>query len=161
VDVGYGILAHKLRVDERVVVLERTNVRMLDVSLVPDRIDMVVGDLSFIGWAAVLPAVTPLLASNAALVLLVKPQFELAAAGRDGAVPGGVVTDLSAIQSCLDELYNVWVSNGLSVAAVVLSPLRGAKGNRELFVHLKCAASGLDTAEYSSAVAAQLAGADQ
>ena len=136
VDVAYGVTALKLRSDPRVVLLERTNVRALSPALVPVPVMRVVGDLSFISWSAVLPAVVGLLGEGAEALLLVKPQFELAARGLDQLVPAGVVREPAALADCLAHLYNTWVDNRLVPRAVIPSALRGAKGNQEFFVHL-------------------------
>jgi 23S rRNA (cytidine1920-2'-O)/16S rRNA (cytidine1409-2'-O)-methyltransferase len=157
VDVGYGILAPELRNDARVVVLERTNARLLTSEQIPDPIDRVVGDLSFIRWQAVLPAVTPLLAPAAELLLLVKPQFELAANSLQDATTGGVIRSGAVLRDCLAELYNVWMDNGLAPLHVVLSPVAGAKGNREFFVHLSLSAPALSRQEYETQAQAAVA----
>ncbi|MBN2082254.1 hypothetical protein JW859_08605 [bacterium] len=137
VDVAYGTVALCIREDPRVVLLERTNARQLTAELVREPVARVVGDLSFISWRAVLPAVHPLLAAAAELLLLVKPQFELAAAGRDDCLEQGIVADPRAERECLAGLYNVWVEHGLAPCAVVPAALRGAKGNQEYFVYLR------------------------
>ena len=140
VDVAYGVAAPVIRDDERVVLLERTNARLLTSSIIPEPLERVVGDLSFISWRAVLPAVSKLLAGAAELLLLVKPQFELAARGQRDAVAGGVVEDPGMRRRALAELYETWMSNGLNPLAVFPAALRGAKGNQEYFVHLAAGA---------------------
>jgi 23S rRNA (cytidine1920-2'-O)/16S rRNA (cytidine1409-2'-O)-methyltransferase len=137
VDVAYGTIALQLRNDPRVVLLERTNARELTRELVPEVITRVVGDLSFISWAAVLPAVILLTGADAELLLLIKPQFELAAAGRGAELRDGIVEDPEVARSCLENLYNTWCEHGLAPLAVVPAALRGAKGNQEYFVYLK------------------------
>lgn len=136
VDVAYGMLALELRNDPRVVLLERTNARALTRRQVPEPPDIVVGDLSFISWSAVLPAIVPLLAEQAELLLLVKPQFELAAAGQSELLQGGVTDDRAVQRDCLAGLYNTWCQHGLAPQAVVPAGVRGAKGNQEFFVYL-------------------------
>jgi len=137
VDVAYGTVALSIREDPRVVLLERTNARQLTTELIPEPVERVVGDLSFISWHAVLPAVRPLLAEQAELLLLVKPQFELAAAGREDCLEQGIVADPRAGRECLAGLYNGWVEHGFAPRAVIPAALRGAKGNQEYFVYLK------------------------
>jgi 23S rRNA (cytidine1920-2'-O)/16S rRNA (cytidine1409-2'-O)-methyltransferase len=137
VDVSYGITAHEIRNDPRVVLLERTNARELTEQQIPERIERVAGDLSFISWAAVLPAITPLLSPDARLLLLVKPQFEIPAELRDEALHNGVVGDPRYWVEALFSLSHAWVVNGLGVLEVFPSTLRGAKGNREFFVLLQ------------------------
>jgi len=160
VDVAYGTIALQLRNDPRVVLLERTNARELTRELVPEVITRVVGDLSFISWTAVLPAVIPLTDADAELLLLVKPQFELAAAGRGAELRDGIVEDLKAARSCLENLYNTWCGHGLAPLAVVPAALRGAKGNQEYFVHLK-RSDVISLPEYQDLVEAALAEATE
>lgn len=148
VDVAYGTVALSIRNDSRVVLLERTNARFLNQRLVPEAIERTVGDLSFIGWSAVLPAVRPLLAPGAELLLLVKPQFELAAAGGEAALVGGVAVDSVMIGSCLRNLYNTWVNHDLSPRAVFPAAIKGAKGNQEYFVHLEAGGTPAARASY-------------
>jgi 23S rRNA (cytidine1920-2'-O)/16S rRNA (cytidine1409-2'-O)-methyltransferase len=140
VDVSYGVTASEIRIDPRVVLLERTNARELAHEHVPEPVQRVVGDLSFISWAAVLPAIVPLLAEGARLLLLVKPQFEIPAELRDEALHGGVVSDPRYWIEALYSLSGTWVANGLQVADVFPSELPGAKGNREFFVLLQLGA---------------------
>ena len=133
VDVGYGQLDWKLRQDERVVVMERTNIR--DVGELPGpRPDLAVGDLSFTSLGRVVPAIRGLLQAPADLVLLLKPQFEV---GRDRIGKGGVVRDPEARQAALDDFVAWAGAEGLEVVATVDSQVAGAKGNREIFVHLR------------------------
>ena len=133
VDVGYGQLAHKLRTDPRVLVLERTNAKTLEPEQVGGLADLVVIDASFIGLGKLLPAVVRCLAPGGQLVALVKPQFEV---GREEAKRGkGVVRDpevrARAIQGATDDVK----AAGLEVLAACDSTLEGPKGNREAFVH--------------------------
>lgn len=157
VDVAYGALAHELRQDPRVIVVERTNARSLTREHLPEPPSAVVGDLSFISWTAVLPAVAPLLADVAALLLLIKPQFELAARGKSELVPGGIVRDGAAIHDCLAGLYNTWVEQALGPQAVVPAGVRGAKGNQEYFVYLRRGEPGLSRESYSACIAEAVA----
>ena len=137
VDVSYGVTVNEIRNDARVVLLERTNARELAQEHVPEQVQRVVGDLSFISWAAVLPAIVPLLDPTAQLLLLVKPQFEIPAELRDEALHGGVVSDPRYWVEALYSLSGAWVTNGLAVRDVFPSELRGAKGNHEFFVLLQ------------------------
>ena len=142
VDVAYGVLAAELRNDERIIVLERTNARLLGKEQVPEPVGRIVGDLSFISWSAVLPAVLGVAASDAELLLLVKPQFELAAAGRDDLLEQGIVTSHTAIRDCLAELLATWQNNGVEPHGVFRAGITGRKGNQEYFVHLLRGAGG-------------------
>ena len=132
VDVGYGQLDHRLRTDPRVVVLERTNARHLTRAHVPEPVDLVVCDASFIPLHIVLPAALDLAKPDAWLVALVKPQFE---AGREEATKGqGVIRDPAVHeQVCADAA--AWIEGlGWTVLGVAPSPLLGPKGNREFLL---------------------------
>jgi len=131
VDVGTNQLAWKLRQDRRVIVHEQTNARTLDESTVPEPVDIVVCDASFIGLAKVLPAPLRLAKSGAKLVALIKPQFE---AGRDEVGKGGVVRDLAVHERVCAEA-RAWVeSQGWTVLGVTPSPITGPEGNVEFLL---------------------------
>lgn len=132
VDVGHGQLAWKLRQDDRVVVLERTNARHLSREQVPEPVDVIVCDVSFIGLELVLPPVMNLAASLAVLVALIKPQFEV---GRDQVGKKGVVRD-PALHSevCVRIQDFVACRPGWRVLGVLESPIQGPKGNREFLL---------------------------
>ncbi|GAC1332891.1 MAG: TlyA family rRNA (cytidine-2'-O)-methyltransferase [Candidatus Dormibacteria bacterium] len=133
VDVGYGQLDWRLRTDPRVVVMERTNIRDLT-ELPGPRPTLAVGDLSFISLQRVVPAIRGLLTPDAEMVMLLKPQFQV---GRDRIGKGGVVRDQQVRLDALEE-FTSWASAvGLEVLASVDSGLAGARGNREIFVHLR------------------------
>ncbi len=131
VDVGYGQLAHKLRVDPRVTVMERANMRGLAPDIAPGPFDLVTADLSFISLTLVLPALAARLAPSGFLLPLVKPQFE---AGREHVGPGGVVRDETARQAAVDKVAACLASLGLTVLAWVQSSLPGPAGNLEYFI---------------------------
>lgn len=131
VDVGTNQLAWKLRQDPRVVVHEKTNARNLDRAIVPDPVDLVVCDASFIGLAKVLGAALGLARVGAALVALVKPQFE---AGREEVGKGGVVRDPLVHRRVCDAAA-AWVeSQGWRVLGVTPSPITGPEGNVEFLL---------------------------
>jgi 23S rRNA (cytidine1920-2'-O)/16S rRNA (cytidine1409-2'-O)-methyltransferase len=131
VDVGTNQLAWKLRQDPRVIVLEQTNARHLDASLIPEPVDIVVCDASFIGLSKVLEAPLGLAKRGAKLVALVKPQFE---AGRDEVGKGGVVRD-SAVHERVCAEAKVWVeSQGWTVIGIEPSPITGPEGNVEFLL---------------------------
>ena len=132
IDVGYGQLAWSLRTDERVVVMERTNARHLD--QLPEPVDLIVGDLSFISLTKILPAIHRLAGTGAQAVLLIKPQFE---AGRSAVGKGGVVRDPAVRQAAIDAVVASAVAGGARSHGVIDSPIPGAKkGNIEALVHL-------------------------
>jgi len=132
VDVGHGQLAWKLRNDPRVVVLERTNARYLSTNEVPEPVDWVVCDTSFIGLETVLPAALSLAKPNALAVALIKPQFEVGPA-RVG--KGGVVRDPALHQEVCDRI-RAWFGRqpGWSVLGIVESPVLGPEGNKEFLI---------------------------
>ena len=131
IDVGYGQLAVRLQEDPRVVVIDRTNVRNLE--LLPEPVDLVTVDVSFIGLHLVLPAARRLLGEGGRILALVKPQFE---AGRSDVGRGGVVRDPQAHRKVLAGLFTTAQELGLSVTALTASPLRGPAGNVEFLALL-------------------------
>jgi len=140
VDVGHGQFAWKLRQDPRVVVHERLNARHLTRAHVPEPVDMITCDASFIGLATVLPAPIALAADAAELVALVKPQFE---AGRGLVGKGGVVRD-PAVHREVCERAAAWVAaqSGWTVVGVVESPILGPQGNREFLLYARRGGTG-------------------
>lgn len=132
VDVGHGQLAWKLRSDDRVIVLEKTNARYLSSTEIPEPADLVVCDASFIGLKTVLPAALELAKKGATLVALIKPQFE---AGREHVGKGGVVRDPD-IHAAVCENIRTWL-DGLddwTVSGIVESPITGPEGNVEFLI---------------------------
>lgn len=134
VDVGYGQLHWRLRSDERVVVLERTNARTLTRTDLRWPVDGVVGDLSFISLTLVIPAVASVTERDADVVLLVKPQFEV---GKQEVPKGGVVRDPELWRSAIATVVDAAAHHGLGLVDAVVSALPGPAGNREFFVHLR------------------------
>ncbi|MGA7123727.1 MAG: TlyA family RNA methyltransferase [Polyangiaceae bacterium] len=135
VDVGYGQLAHKLRTDPRVVVMERTNARSLGEAEIGGTVDLTVVDASFIGLAKLMPAMARCTRQGGDLVALVKPQFEV---GRQHAARGkGVVRDESLRQETIAGVTDAIGAEGFLVVSQCDSVLAGPKGNREAFVHAK------------------------
>jgi 23S rRNA (cytidine1920-2'-O)/16S rRNA (cytidine1409-2'-O)-methyltransferase len=131
VDVGTNQLAWKLRQDPRVIVHEQTNARSLDASIIPEPVDIVVCDASFIGLAKVIEAPLKLAKSGARLVALVKPQFE---AGREEVGKGGVVRD-PEVHERVCTAAKAWVeSQGWTVLGLTPSPITGPEGNVEFLL---------------------------
>jgi 23S rRNA (cytidine1920-2'-O)/16S rRNA (cytidine1409-2'-O)-methyltransferase len=128
VDVGHGQLAWQLRADDRVTVLERTNVRDLDAQAFGGPVSLLVGDLSFTSLRSVAPAFARLTTDDAELALLVKPQFE---AGRARVGKGGIVRDPDVHLDVLRDVVDGLSRDGIVVTDVVASPIRGADGNVE------------------------------
>lgn len=135
VDVGYGQLAHKLRTDPRVLVLERTNARTLEPAEVGGPADLVVVDASFIGLAKLVPAIVRCLVQGGELVALVKPQFEV---GREEASRSkGVVRDPEVRARAIEAAAGGIREGGLEVLGTCDSTLEGPRGNLEAFVHAR------------------------
>jgi 23S rRNA (cytidine1920-2'-O)/16S rRNA (cytidine1409-2'-O)-methyltransferase len=130
VDVGHGQLHPRIAGDPRVVVQEGTDARALTRSLVPEPIDLLVADVSFISLKLVLPAVLPLLAPAAALAVLVKPQFE---AGR-AHVKKGIVRDEAVHRAVCDTISRFVQDSGFTILGIVPSPIEGGDGNREFLL---------------------------
>ena len=139
IDVGYGQLDERLRLDDRVTVMERTNARYLE--SLPEPVDVVVIDVSFISLALMFPVVATVLAGDGVCVPLIKPQFE---AGRDDVGKGGVVRDPKIHRKVLGEVARSAEAHGLSVAGLIASPLRGPAGNVEFLAHLSQQPSTLE-----------------
>lgn len=134
VDVGYGQLAWKLRCDERVVNLERTNFRYVTHEQVPDEIDFASVDVSFISLSLILPVAYTLLKENAEMVCLIKPQFE---AGREKVGKKGVVKDPQTHIEVIEKAVKNAVDIGFIVLGLDYSPIKGPEGNIEYLMHIR------------------------
>lgn len=134
VDVGYGQLAWKLQQDERVISLEKTNIRYLEAGTLPSVPDMAVIDASFISLDKVLPNTLSLVKSMGTIVALIKPQFEV---GKGEVGRGGVVRDPEKHAAVIESVYALAKELNLEAVAVTESPITGPKGNREFLVYLK------------------------
>jgi len=136
IDVGYGQLAWSLRQDPRVVVLERENVRNMDLSLVPEPCDLAVTDVSFISLTLVLSRIRELLRPPAGkpIIALVKPQFEV---GREQVGKGGVVRDEAARRGAVTKVRDWASAHGFVVGEDVESPITGPAGNVEYLLLLR------------------------
>jgi 23S rRNA (cytidine1920-2'-O)/16S rRNA (cytidine1409-2'-O)-methyltransferase len=132
VDVGYGQLDYRLRCDPRVVVMERVNARY-PITL-PEKVDLATIDLSFISVEKVIPSAARLLNENGCILVLIKPQFE---ARRSEVGKGGIVKKPITHARVLGRFINWVVSQGLRLGGLVASPILGASGNREFFIHLR------------------------
>lgn len=139
VDVGYGQLAWKLRQDERVVNLEKTNIRFLTIDKLPEIPDMAVIDASFISLDKVLPNTIRLISDEGAIIALIKPQFEV---GRGEVGKGGVVRDEAKHREVIASIRALAERLGLTVESVTESPIRGPKGNREFLIYLHKTVAG-------------------
>jgi 23S rRNA (cytidine1920-2'-O)/16S rRNA (cytidine1409-2'-O)-methyltransferase len=134
VDVGYGQLAWPLRQDDRVVVIERTNIRTMDPAAITDPIDLVSIDTSFISLKIVVPTTLQFLKPDGVILALIKPQFE---AGKGRVGKGGVVRDPALHDEIIASLCDFFTRQSLSYGPVIPSPILGPKGNREFIILLK------------------------
>ena len=134
VDVGYGLIDWKLRQDPRVILRERTNIRYINRSLIPEPVDVAVIDVSFISLTLVLPSVVSLLAQQARVVALVKPQFEV---GKGQVGSGGVVRDEGQRRAVTEKVIASAERLGLEAVGVLDSPVKGRKGNQEILVSFR------------------------
>lgn len=134
VDVGYGQLAWKLRTDERVINLERTNFRYVTNKEIPDKIDFSSVDVSFISLKHILPVLNNLLSEHGQAVCLIKPQFE---AGKEKVGKKGVVRDLSVHLEVVERIINLAIECGFSVKGLQFSPIKGPEGNIEYLIYLE------------------------
>lgn len=134
VDVGYGQLAWKLREDNRVVCMERTNVRYISGEQIPELLDIAVMDVSFISIKLILPALKGILKPDADIICLIKPQFE---AGKDKVGKKGVVRDIGVHREVVRDILDFCRENQLSCQGLDYSPIRGPEGNIEFLLWLK------------------------
>ena len=134
VDVGYGQLAWKLRNDERVVNLERTNMRYVTDEQFSDKIDFFSVDVSFISLKLILPVARQLMSENGEGVCLIKPQFE---AGRENVGKNGVVRDKNVHIAVVDMIIDFCLNNGFDVLGLDFSPIKGPQGNIEYLIYIK------------------------
>ena len=150
VDVGYGQLAWSLQNDQRVQVIDRTNIKDLELGDIGEPVDLIVADLSFISLRSVLPALRKLAKVDGDFLLLVKPQFEV---GKERIGAGGVVRDpglrFEAVKSVAEGAFQL----GLGVRGVVASSLPGPSGNVEYFLWLKAGAPALVEKDLLDAIA--------
>ncbi len=128
IDVGYGQLAWKLRTDERVINLERTNFRYVTAEQVPDLLDFASVDVSFISLSHILPNLRSLLKTNGKAVCLIKPQFE---AGKENVGKKGVVREKSVHIGVIEKIIDLSLQNKFSVLGLDFSPVKGPEGNIE------------------------------
>ncbi len=134
IDVGYGQLAWKLRTDERVVNLERTNFRYVTNEQVPDKIDFASVDVSFISLYHILPVLNTLFSDDGQAVCLIKPQFE---AGKEKVGKKGVVRDLAVHLEVVEKIIGLAIENGFNVLGLQFSPIKGPEGNIEYLIYLQ------------------------
>ncbi len=134
IDVGYGQLDWSLRNDPRIILLEKTNIRYLEKERIPEMLDLIVIDVSFISLTKVLPRMHDFLRISGDIIALVKPQFELS---KGMIEKGGIVRDETKRLSALKKICEFSEEARLSVLGISDSPVTGQKGNREYFIHLR------------------------
>ena len=134
VDVGYGQLAWKLRCDERVTNMERTNIRYVTLEDIGEALDFASVDVAFISLRLVLPVAYNLLCDSGEVVALIKPQFE---AGKEKVGKKGVVKDIAVHKEVVEGIYDFVVDAGFGVLGLDFSPIKGPEGNIEYLIHLK------------------------
>lgn len=134
IDVGYGQLDWCLRSDPRVIVMDRMNIRYLRPEDIPEQVDLIVIDVSFISLKLVWPAILPILKPQAYLVSLVKPQFEV---GKGQVGKGGIVRDESLRESVKNQFVEYAKSLSLDLIGLIDSPVLGKKGNQEILIGFK------------------------
>lgn len=134
IDVGYGQLAWKLRTDERVINLERTNFRYCTKENIPDELEFASVDVSFISLSIIVPVMRQLMCNGGEAVCLIKPQFE---AGREKVGKKGVVRDKSVHVEVVEKTINMMLKAGFSVLGLTFSPIKGPEGNIEYLAHIK------------------------
>lgn len=149
IDVGYGQFAWKLRNDERVVCLEKTNVRYVTHEQVPDEGDFASIDVSFISLTKVLPAVLGVLGEKGQMVCLIKPQFE---AGREKVGKKGVVRDSSVHREVIEMIVEYVRTQSLGILGLDFSPIKGPEGNIEYLIYLDKSQSGMHEDEVQARV---------
>lgn len=134
IDVGYGQLAWKLRTDERVVNLERTNFRYVTREIVPDELDFASVDVSFISLSLIIPVMRTLLKDSGRAVCLIKPQFE---AGKENVGKKGVVREKKVHIAVIEKIINIIKENKFSLLGLDFSPIKGPEGNIEYLCYIE------------------------
>lgn len=134
IDVGYGQLAWKLRTDNKVVNLERTNVRYITEKEIPEKVDFISVDVSFISLYLILPVARKFMESNAKAVCLIKPQFE---AGREKVGKKGVIRDFKVHIEVINKIEEFVLNNGFNTLGIDYSPIKGPEGNIEYLIYLE------------------------
>lgn len=134
IDVGYGQLDYKLRTDERVVNMEKVNIRYLDPDLIDSDVSFISIDVSFISLKLVFPVAANLLNEDGGIVCLVKPQFE---AGREQVGKKGIIRDVQVHREVLQNVIQYAENNNLYPHGLTFSPVTGAKGNIEYLLYLR------------------------
>lgn len=133
VDVGYGQLDYKLRIDPRVICMEKLNFRYMTENDIQEKLDFACADVSFISLKHMFPVAAKLLKDNGEIASLIKPQFE---AGREQVGKNGIIKDAQVHIEVINKVFGYAIENGLYIKNLNFSPVTGAKGNIEFLVHL-------------------------
>ena len=152
IDVGYGQLAWKLRSDERVINMERTNVRYLEKDSLPEQVDAATIDVAFISLDKILPAVHKILKEDGFVIALIKPQFE---AGKENVGKKGVVRDAKVHEEVINNVIAFAKEEGCGIAGLDFSPIKGPEGNIEYLLHLTLGEDDAVSAEYVAQLVSQ------
>jgi 23S rRNA (cytidine1920-2'-O)/16S rRNA (cytidine1409-2'-O)-methyltransferase len=147
-DVGYGQLAWKLRQDSRVVAIERTNIRYMPEEALPEKVDLITIDASFISLKIIVPCVLKFMKKDAIILALIKPQFEV---GKGRVGKGGVVRDAALHEEVIASLSDFFAQMAICCESVISSPIEGPKGNKEFMAYLKSQVPRLSDADLPSA----------
>ncbi len=158
IDVGYGQLDWKIRSDERVVVMERTNIRYVTPEQLGEPLDLSVVDVSFISLKIVLPVIKTLLKPTGQVLCLIKPQFE---AGKEKVGKKGVVRDPATHKEVLDQFVALAADLQFNIMGLTYSPVKGPEGNIEFLAHLRLDGEGGIQPDTGSVVAQAHAALDQ
>lgn len=134
IDVGYGQLDWSIRSNDKVVVIERTNLRYLDENLIKEELDFISIDVSFISLTLILPKAFNLIKDEGKIVALIKPQFE---ATREDVGKNGIVKDLAVRKATIEKIYNFVKENGFKITNFTFSPITGATGNVEFLAEIE------------------------
>jgi 23S rRNA (cytidine1920-2'-O)/16S rRNA (cytidine1409-2'-O)-methyltransferase len=147
IDVGYGQLAWQLRNDERVINMERTNIRYVKPGDLGSLVDFASIDVSFISLGKVLPVVRELLKDDGEVLCLIKPQFE---AGREKVGKHGVVRDISVHRQVVGDMLSFSIKTGFRIKGLTYSPIKGPEGNIEYLAYLSLAGGTVGTEELAA-----------
>ncbi|MCX7943205.1 MAG: TlyA family RNA methyltransferase [Deltaproteobacteria bacterium] len=130
-DVGYGVLNYSLRNDSRVILFERCNFRKFDVSVISEKVDLIVMDVSFISVKKIIPNAVEILKHRGLMLILIKPQFEVP---RNKVKKGGIVDDMRIVENVLFDIKEFLTSLGFEILGIKPARIKGERGNQEYFI---------------------------
>lgn len=149
IDVGYGQLDWSIRSNEKVVVIERTNLRYLDNDLIKEELDFISIDVSFISLTLILPKAFELLKDSGEIIALIKPQFE---ASKEEVGKKGVVKSIETRIKTINKIYDFVIDSGYNISGLTFSPITGAEGNQEYLISIKNYGDSIEKEEISKIV---------